>query len=116
MRSEVLNSVTALTHVQIFFENEQKDHSLTSTDVSFVTQTQAINSTIHTDTNELKEMILNLQKQITTLQNNTKKVDTKSNHTKKVSLQQVTVQGNRKQFNTTKYCWSHSVCAHNSDQ
>ena len=68
-------------HVQIFFENEQKDPSLTSTNVSSVTRTQTLNSTIHTDTNELQKMILNLQKQITTLQNNTKKVNTKSNHT-----------------------------------
>ena len=32
-----------------------------------------------------------------------------------MTLHQVTVQGRRKQFNTSKYCWSHQACGHSSE-
>ena len=55
-------------------------------------------------------MILNLQTQINALQNNTKQTNSK-----RVTLQQVTIQGNCRQCNTAKYCWSHGACAQRSE-
>ena len=74
MRNEILNSINALTPVNNFFELQDlpKQPSLASTNVSSVTQTQAINKTIQKDISELKDVILNLQKQINASQNNTK--------------------------------------------
>ena len=95
MRNQALNSVNALTQVHSIIESQDlpQESSLTSTNISSVTQTQAINSIIENDTNEVKEMILNFQKQINALQNNTKQNDLKQNNMNKVTLQQVTVQG-----------------------
>ena len=60
-------------------------------------------------------MIMNLLKQNEALQNNMKQNDLKQNNSNKVTLHQVTVQGKRKQFNTSKCCWSHGSCAHSSE-
>ena len=103
MRNEVLSSLNALTQVHKIFESQDlsKEPSLISTNVNSVTQTQAINSTMPNDTNELKEMILNLQKQINALQNNTKQTNSKQTNSKRVTLQQDTFQGNCRRFNTS---------------
>ena len=61
-----------------------------------MTQTQEINSTIKNDTNKLKEIIMNLQKQINALQNNMKQNNLKLNNSNKVTLHQVTLQGKYK--------------------
>ena len=81
----------------IFFEPQDlpQEPSLTSTNVSSLTHTQAINCIIQNDINELKE-ILNLQKQMNALQNNMKQSNVKQNTSNKVTLQQVTAQGKRK--------------------
>ena len=60
IHSKVLNSINALMQVHSnVFESPDfpQEPSLTSTNFSSLTQTQAINSTIQNDTNELKEMI-----------------------------------------------------------
>ena len=62
-----------------------------------MTQTQAINRIIQNDTNELKEMIMNSQKQINALQNNAKQSNSEQNNSNKVTLPQVAIQGKDKQ-------------------
>ena len=117
MHSEVLNGVNALKQVHNIFESQglSQEPSLTSTNVSSIRQTQAINCTIQNDTNEVKELISNLQKQIYALQNNTKQFNSIQNNSNKVACQQITVQGQRKRFKTSKYCWSHGACAYSSE-
>ena len=55
-------------------------------------------------------MIMNLQLQKNTLQKNIKQ-----NNSNKVILQQVTIKGKHNWFNISKYCWSHGVCVHSSE-
>ena len=71
MCNEVLNSVNVLIQVNnVVFElqeNIPQEPSLTSTNAILLTQTQTINSSIQNNTNELKQLILNLQKQFNAL-------------------------------------------------
>ena len=110
MLNEVLNSVNVLIQVHNIFESQDltQEPSLISTNVSSVTQTQAINSTIQNNTNRLKEMIMNLQKQSNALKNNLKQNNSEQKN-------QVTIQGKCNQSNTSKYSWSYGACVHSSE-
>ena len=96
MSKEVLNSENALSHVHNTLSENNSEQSL-----NFTSVTSLSNKNVHdsTEKDEVKQMIKILQQQID--------LQTKSSNSKisrNVPIRNVTIQGNCKRCNTTKYC------------
>ena len=72
--------------------------------MSSMSNTASMNNTANN--NKILQMIKDLQQQIHSL--------TLQKSYRTLQTVKVTTQGNRKRFNSSKYCWKNGACAHSS--